>query len=341
MGTAIGALFEHEKISLNDLNGKTLGIDSYNIIYQFLSSIRGPDGSPLMDRKGNVTSHLTGLLYRTTNLMEKGIKPVFVFDGIPHSLKKETLMKRRKTRTEAIKKHEEAIKEGKLEEAKKLGSRALKLTDEMIADAKTLIELMGLPIVNAPSEGEAQIAHMVETGKVDGAVTQDYDALLFGTPLLYRNIAVTGKRKAPGRNFYVDIAPEKIELSKVCKELGVDRKKLIWIGILIGTDFNEKFPKIGPKTALKLVNNNSSFEDIIEETGHSPEFDYKDLEDLFLKPEISNDFEISFNLPKQKEIVEFLCNKHDFSEDRVKNAIGKIAEKASEKGKQSNLGSWI
>ena len=196
--------------------------------------------------------------------MQQGIKPVFVFDGKPSDLKSKTLSERKKIRTEAGKKMEQALKEGKKEEAKKYAQQAVKLTPELIESAKKLIELMGLPIVQAPSEGEAQIAHMVAEGKLQGCVSQDYDALLFGTPELLRNITITGKRKAPGKNYYYEFVPEKISLQKNLKQLGISREKLVWIAILVGTDFNEKFPRIGAKTALKLVKEHNSFEEIIK-----------------------------------------------------------------------------
>lgn len=340
MGSAIGELIEREEIALDYLKDRKLGFDSYNIIYQFLSSIRGQDGTPLMDSEGKVTSHLTGLLYRTTNLLERGIKPVFIFDGEPHKLKSETIKERKKIRTEAIRKHEKALKEGKLEEAKKYGSRALKLTDEMVEDAKELIGYMGLPVIQAPSDGEAQIAHMVSSGGLYGCVSQDFDSLLFGTPILFRNITITGRRKVPGKDVYIDINPERIELERVLKQLKIDRKKLIWLAILIGTDFNEKFPRVGPKTALELVQKHGSFEDIIKETEHKPDFDYTEVEGIFLKPEFTKDYKIKFQQPDKEKVKELLCEKHDFSEERVEKALSKLEEKAAEKGEQSRLGQW-
>ena len=340
MGTAIGDIVPREKISIDDLNGRTLGFDSYNIIYQFLSSIRGPDGSPLMDSRGNVTSHLTGLFYRTINLVEKGVRPVFVFDGKPPELKKETIKKRHEIRTDAIQKHEKALKEGNLEDAKKFGSRALKLDEKMIADAKELVSLMGFPVVQAPGEGESQIASMVNAGKLDGCVSQDYDSLLFGASVLYRNIGVSGKRKVPGKNIYADVEPEKIILEKVLSSNGITREKLIWIGILIGTDFNEKFPKVGIKTALKLVQGNDSFDEIISETGFEPGFDWREVESLFTNPKTASDYSLSFSPPGVDKVVSFLCDKHDFSAERVQKSVARLAEKLSEKSRQSSLGDW-
>ncbi|MBU1939689.1 flap endonuclease-1 [Candidatus Micrarchaeota archaeon] len=341
MGTAIGELIEKEAIDLSFLSGRKVGVDSYNILYQFLSSIRGQDGTPLMDSNGKVTSHLTGLLYRTVNLLEKGIKPVFVFDGKPSVLKAETLRKRTEIRTDAARKHKDALERGDMDDAKKFGSRALKLTEEMVSEAKELAAFLGLPVVQAPSEGEAQIACMAERGDLYGCISQDYDALLFGTPLLLRNIAITGRRKVAGKNFYIEVSPEKIELEKVLSHPKITREKLIWLGILIGTDFNEKFPRIGPKTGLKLVQEHETFEDILAETKHEPEFDYREIEELFLKPKFTEDYKIEFRPPETEKVIDMLCGKHDFSEERVKNALAKLEDKANEKGEQSRLDKWV
>jgi flap endonuclease-1 len=341
LGVNLGELIERKEISLNELSNKKLGFDSMNVIYQFLSSIRGMDGMPLTDSNGVITSHLTGLLYRTTNLIEKGIKPVFVFDGKHSELKSKTIQERIKVRTNAFKEHEKALKEGRTDDAKKFGSRALKVSSEMIEDAKKLIELMGLPVIQAKGEGEAQIALMCSKGKLQGVVSQDWDALLFGAPVLYRNITVGGRRKVPGKDLYIDVVPEKIELEKVLSELNLSREKLIWLSILIGTDFNEKFPKIGPKTALKLVQENNSFKEIINKTNFKPEFDFKEIESIFLNPDYNSDYSIKFNLPKRNELIEFLCEQRDFSKERVENTITRLENKLSEKGEQSSLSKWI
>ncbi|VVC00727.1 Flap endonuclease 1 [uncultured archaeon] len=340
LGTAIGDIVPREEISLESLNGKTLGFDSYNIIYQFLSSIRGQDGTPLMDSHGIVTSHLTGLFYRTINLVEKGVKPVFVFDGKPPALKGETLKKRHEIRTDAIEKHEKALKDGDMAEAKKWGSRALRLDQRMIDDAKQLVSLMGFPAINAPGDGEAQLSQMAAAKKIDGVVSQDYDTLLFGTPVLYRNVGVTGKRKLPGKSIWADVSPEKIVLEKVLSSNQITRQKLIWIGILIGTDFNEKFPKIGIKTALKLVKENDSFEGIISAAEFEPEFGWKEVEAIFTAPEFTDDYRISFSVPQKEKIIEFLCDRHDFSAERVQSSLNRLSEKMSERTKQSTLGAW-
>lgn len=340
MGTAIGDIVPRQKISLEALNGKTLAFDSHNILYQFLSSIRGEDGTPLKDSHGNVTSHLAGLFYRTINLLEKGVKPVFVFDGKPSELKAQTLQKRHAARTQAFELHAKAISEGNMEDAKKFGSRALRLDQKMVDEAKELVALMGLPVVLSPGEGEAQASFMARNGKVDGIVSQDYDSLLFGTPVLYRNVGVSGKRKVPGRNIWVDVEPEKIVLEQVFLENSLSREKLIWIAILVGTDFNEKFPKIGIKTALKLVKESKSFEDVMEKAKFAPEFNYKDIESLFLSPSVDPSAKFSFGKPNRDGLIKFLSDRHNFSYERVEKAVSKLVLTSEEKSRQKTLGDW-
>jgi len=343
MGVNISELVEKEEISLDYLIGKKVGIDTYNMLYQFLASIRGPDGMPLSDSHGNVTSHLTGLFYRTINLVDMGVKPVFVFDGKPSELKSRTLKKRREARTDAEEKSSTALQEGNLADAQKFGSRALKMTPEMVIEAKEMLTHMGIPIVEAPQEGEAQASVMVSKGQFFGAVSQDFDCLLFGANHLFRNIGMTGKRKVAGKNFYVEVKPQHLELEKVLGQLKIDRRKLIWLGILVGTDFNEKFPRIGPKTALKLVQKNNSFEDIIAETKFEPEFDYKEIEDLFMNP-VSVDVnpkQLDAHEPNKAKVMEFLVEKHDFSKDRVETTLNAFLKKKEETEKQKSLSQWF
>ncbi len=340
MGSPIGDIVPREKIELKSLLNKKLAIDSHNIIYQFLSSIRGEDGQPLKDSKGKVTSHLAGLFYRTANLYEYGIKPLFVFDGKPSELKAKTLAKRHEARTRAFEMHEKALEEGNLEEAKKFGARALKLDAEMIEESKELVKALGFPVVEAQGEGEAQASWLVISRIADGVVSQDYDSLLFGAPVIYRNIAVTGRRKLPNRNVWVDSEPEKILLERTLAENSISRNQLIWIAMLLGTDFNDKVPKIGVKTALKLVKGAKTFEEVLSKGGISVDFDWLEIEKIFLEPRINKDLQISFSQPDKEKLISFLCEKHDFSFERVSRTIDKMIEKSSERSQQKTLGDW-
>ncbi len=341
LGTPIGPLIPRKDISLDHLKGKTVAIDAYNALYQFISVIRQPDGTPLMDSKGRITSHLSGLFYRTIKLLEHGIKPVYVFDGKPPEFKRKVIEKRQESREEAEKKWVEALKKGDVEEARKYAVRASRLEKEMTEESKHLLSLMGIPYVEAPSEGEAQAAYMSKKGDVWSAGSQDYDSLLFGADRLARNLTITGKRKLPGKNVYVDVNPELIELKEVLERLGIDRRKLIWIGMLLGTDYNEKVPGVGPKKALELVKTYDDFEKILKATGYTPEWDWKAIEEFFLNPPVKDEYSIVFRDPDPEGVVSFLVEEHDFSRERVEKAVNRLMEVTPSKGMQSSLEAWF
>jgi len=341
MGVAIGEIIPKHSVEFGTLAAKRIAIDAYNALYQFLAVIRQPDGTPLMDSKGRITSHLSGLFYRTINMLENGIKPVYVFDGEPPALKKKTLEKRAEIKEVAREKWEKAIKEGNIEEARKYAQAALYLTDEMVNDAKNLLTAMGIPWVQAPSEGEAQAAYMAAKGDVWAAGSQDYDSLLFGAPRLVRNLTITGRRKLPNKSVYVEIKPELIILEEVLSTLGITRRKLIWIGMLVGTDYNEKIPGIGPKKALDLVKRYDDFERILKIVGYEPRWDWREVEKLFLEPKVEEHYEITFRRPDREKIMKILVEEHDFSEERVARAIERL-ERASPAGaEQTSLDAWL
>lgn len=326
LGVDLSDLLSKRKISLTDLSGKKIAVDAYNAMYQFLAIIRGVSGEPLMDRQGRVTSHLSGLLYRTTNLAERGIRLVYVFDGEPPALKETELKRRMKVKDEALAKYEEARKRGAMDEARRYAQMTARLKDLMVEDAQRLLGLMGVPWVKAPSEGEAQAAHLAARGDVWAAASQDYDSLLFGAPRLVRNLAITGKRKLPRREVYVEVEPEIVELAQALSELNLTREQLVDLGILIGTDFNPKGLKgVGPKTALRLMREHESLEKLVQtyKDADFPE-DRGSIREIFLHPRISDDYALEWKQPDVEGVVRFLCGERDFSESRVRNALGKM-----------------
>lgn len=338
MGVELGPLLGKREISLKDLSGKVVAIDAHNALYQFLSIIRQPDGTPLMDSRGRITSHLSGLFYRTTNLIEEGIKPVFVFDGKPPGRKEMTIEERRRMRDEAERMWMEALKRGD-KDAFKYAQASARIDAGIVNDAKDLLDAMGIPWIQAPSEGEAQAAHIVRRGDAFCVSSQDYDSLLFGAPVLVRNLNITGKRKLPGRMEYVDISPEIVELESELSSLGITREQLIDIAILIGTDFNAGIKGIGPKKALKLIKEHGSIENVIQKLGAEIE-DWEIVKQFFLDPEVSDEYRIEWREPDRSRIHSILCDEHDFSEDRVGKACDRLisAYKAS---KQGTLDRWF
>jgi len=333
MGVALRDIIADYKIPVTweGLAG-VAAIDANNALYQFLTIIRQPDGTPLMDQHGRVTSHLSGILFRTANFLAKGIKPVFVFDGQPAVLKQETIDGRRKIRDKAGEKWKEALERGDEAEAYKQARSSTRVDATIIGTSKELLRLMGIPVVQAPGEGEAQAAYMVLKGDARYAVSQDYDTLLFGTPTLVRNLTVSGKRKIRGRTITVN--PERIVLTEVLGGLQISREQLIEIGILVGTDFNAGVHGVGPKTGLKLVQK-GEFEAKIKE--NIPDFDPAPVIDLFLHPPVTNDYSLSWGHPDSEGIKKMLCDGYDFAEERVEKALEGFAVKAGQK----TLESWF
>ena len=319
MGVKFKDIVSPEEISLKDLEGRTVAIDAYNTIYQFLSGIRQRDGSPLMDQNGNVTSHLSGILYRTASIVDKGIKPIYVFDGDSSEHKAKTLEQRRAIKEEAMEKWEEAKAAGNIEEARKFAIRTSRMSPYILESSKKLLDYMGIPYVQAEGEGEAQGAYMVEQGDAWAVASQDYDCLLFGAPRIVRNLTLSGGLS----NL------EYLELEKVLNEIDLTREQLIDVALMVGTDFNEGIHGIGAKTGLKLIRNNS-LEDILVQKGITEvEVEPDELRDIFLKHDVNTDYEIKFKSAKKDKLVEFMCEEHGFSESRVLNVTEKLKKLTS------------
>ena len=337
MGVDIGVLFDRKEVGLKDLSDRKIAIDAHNTLYQFISIIRQPDGTPLLNSRGDVTSHLSGLLYRITNLIEAGIRPVFVFDGKPPDLKEATLKARRRVKEEAKKKWDEAKAIGS-EKAFLYAQACSRIDEKIIDDSKKILDYMGIPVVQAPSEGEAQASFLVMNGDCDYVGSQDYDSLLFGSTVLLRNLTITGKRKLPKKSVYVDVKPEMIDLGSGLSKLGITRDQLVDMAIMIGTDFNEGIKGVGPKRALKLIKKHGTIEGALFEIGSGIE-NFPLIRDIFLNPNVSSDYCIKWKSPKEKKIMEFLCQQNEFSEDRIQKVINRLKE--APKPNQRTLDKWF
>ncbi|MEM2111026.1 MAG: flap endonuclease-1 [Candidatus Bathyarchaeia archaeon] len=343
MGVNLGDLVSKTTVDLKNLSGKIVAIDAYNALYQFLAIIRQPDGTPLKNHSGRITSHLSGLFYRTCNLLEMGIKVIYVFDGVPPTLKEAEIKRRSKVKEEALVKYETALSQGRVEEARMYAQMTARLKDYMTDDAKRLLSLMGVSWIQAPSEGEAQAAHLVKKGDAHFCASQDYDSILFGAPSLLRNLTISGRRKLPRKNVYIDVVPEIVELQRVLKELEVTHEQLIDIGILVGTDFNPDGVKgIGPKNALKLIKRYGSLEKVLSEIKNA-EFPVEPqrIRHIFLHPDVRDNYKIVWEEPDVEGVVAFLCDERDFSEDRVRKALEKTTEGMKKAKARTTLETWF
>lgn len=328
MGVKFKDIVTPESIKLNELEGKIVALDAANIIYQFLSSIRQANGTPLMDHRGKVTSHFSGILYRTSSLIEKGIKPFYVFDGESSILKKDTQLKRSELKIESQKKWKEALEMGEIEEARKYAVRSSRMSRDVIEGSKKLLELMGIPHIQAIGEGEAQASYMVEKGDAWCVGSQDYDCILFGATRMVKNLTITGGK--------ANI--ELIQLKKVLEDLEITREQLIDIALLVGTDFNEGVKGIGAKKGLKLIKDYKDIFGALKHLKFDMEIDIQILRDLFLNYEVITDYELKWKNPDREEVKEFLCGEHDFSEDRVISALDKLKKLDNN---QSSLEKWF
>ena len=339
MGVDIGDLFKKETITIHDLQNRVIAIDAHNVLHQFLAIIRQRDGTLLKDSKGQITSHLSGLFYRTANLIEAKIKPVYVFDGEPHKLKARTLQQRRERKEQAEKDWEEALKKGDLEKARSKAQQTSRITDEIIQQSIELLDALGIPHVKAPSEGEAQASYMVKKGDAYAVGSQDFDCLLFGTPILIRNLTSSGRRKLPNKKSYVKVTPELIRLKPVLKSLNIIQKQLVDMAILIGTDYNEGVKGYGSKKSLKLIKQAGNVENALATVGSSdpPTIqEIKEIREIFLHPKVTDDYSLRWSKTDKDAVIKILCNKHHFSEGRIEPIINKFS-KIEDMIKQKNL----
>ena len=337
MGIQLSSLLETRKIKVEELSGQRIAIDGYNVLYQFLTSIRQADGSLLTDSEGRVTSHLSGILFRFSKLVENGIRICVVFDGKPPKLKMNLLEERRQRKIKAQIEWEAAIEAGDRETARTKAQQTTRLESHMIDDSKKLLDLLGVPWVEAPSEGEAQVASLLEQGMVDYGASQDFDTVLFGASKFIRNLTLSGRRKLPKQQKWVEVSPEIVDLEASFKKLEINREQLIDVAILMGTDFNPGIDGIGPKRGLKLIQEFGKAEGALEKLGK--EIDNLDeIRTLFLDHP-SVDFTPEWRTPNVESTIKYLCNDYSFNKGRVEKALEKYVESKT-KARQFTLGDF-
>jgi len=328
MGVDIGGLFKTEEISFNNLHDKIIAIDAFNVLHQFLAIIRQRDGTPLKDSEGRITSHLSGLFYRTSNMVEARIKPVFVFDGVPHPLKAKTLEERKTRKEKAEKEWKEAQARGDIETARLKAQQTSRVTDEIIAQSKELLDALGIPYVDAPSEGEAQASYMVKKGDAYAVGSQDFDCLLFGAPILIRNLTSSAKRKLPGKNAYISVNPELIRLKINLEQMLINQNQLVDMAIFVGTDFNYGVKGIGPKKSLDLIKKTGKIEKALEAINGpdkpKPE-EIKEIRKIFLEPNVTDKYSLNWYATDKEKVLNILCERHQFTKERIEPVLEKFS----------------
>jgi flap endonuclease-1 len=341
LGVNLTPIIVKKTITLEQIRGKTLAVDANNYLYQFLALIRTPEGISLKDSKGNITSHLMGLMFRSTRLIhDYGIKLIFVFDGRPPSLKGSEIQKRRELREKAMLEWKKALNKGDYSTAFSKAVMTSRLTESMINDSKRLLHLLGIPCVQAIGEAEAQAAYMAIRGDVWASSSKDYDTLLFGSPVLVRYLTISGKEFLPSKGTFRSLKPELINLNQLLSHHKITREQLIDLAILIGTDFNEGVKGVGPKTALKLLETHGRLENLPADIMSRIPQNYEDVRKIFLNPKVTPNYTLAYGDLQEKELYDFLCNLRDFSKKRVDTVVQRMKKFYSSK-KQVGLETWF
>ena len=332
-------IIQKQEMTLEELRGKSFAVDGFIVLHEFLALIRDRSGRPLTDENGNVTSHLVGLAFRTTRLIsDYGIDLVFVFDGKPPSLKRGEINTRRKARRRAEVEYQEAIERGDMREAFSKAVMTGRLTHQGVDDTKRLLDLLGIPWVQAPSEGEAQAAYMAQRGDVWASNSKDYDSLLFGAPRLVRFLSISSQEWLPSKGRSRRVLPELIELDKFLGYHEINRAQLIDMGILIGTDFNPGIKGVGPKRALKLVKKHGSLESLPDDIKKKLPDTVDQIRELYLHPEVTDEYSIERGELQEDALDDFLCREKNFSTRRVQTLINRMRNRAAQKSLKDYFG---
>ncbi|KAI0475525.1 Rad27p/FEN-1 endonuclease-like protein [Xylariaceae sp. FL0804] len=321
--------------------GRKVAIDASMSIYSFLIAVRS-DGQQLMNESGDTTSHLMGMFYRTLRMVDNGIKPLYVFDGAPPKLKSGELAKRFQRKAEASESLEEAKETGTAEDVEKFSRRTVRVTREHNAECQQLLKLMGIPYIIAPTEAEAQCAVLARAGKVYAAASEDMDTLCFDSPILLRHLTFSEQRKEP---------IQEISVEQVLEGLGMERKQahqFVDLCILLGCDYLDPIPKVGPSTALKLIREHGTLEAVVAHMKGDPkqkyvlpdDWPFEDARALFFEPDVrpADDplCDFKWERPDVEALVRFLVADKGFNEDRVRAGAARL-EKGTKSSQQSRL----
>nr|CCD16055.1 unnamed protein product [Trypanosoma congolense IL3000] len=326
---APGAIKEKE---LKCYFGRRIAIDASMAVYQFVIAMKGfQEGQSveLTNDAGEVTSHLNGIFFRTLRMIDEGLRPIYVFDGKPPSLKNSELDSRRQRAEEAKHEYEKAKEEGDDEAMEKMSKRMVRVSREQMDEVKTLLQLMGIPVVQAPSEAEAQCAELVRKDKAWAVGTEDMDALAFGARVMLRHLTYGEAKKRPIAEYHLE---DILELA------GMTMEQFIDLCILLGCDYVPKIPGIGPHKAWEGIKKYGSMEAFLESLDGTkyvvPEgFNYVEARNFFLHPEVTpgEEIEIQFREPDEEGLVKFLVQEKLFNKDRVLKGIQRLRDALAKK----------
>ena len=322
MGCNLRDLANAEDTTMDAMKGKRVGVDSFLLAFQFLTTIRDRsptgDGGPLKADNGKVVAHLMGFLSRASLMLSKGVNPVFIFDGKHPELKDDEISARRARREQAEIDWKAALDAGDFATAQKMAQRCVKYTPEMVEESIEMLSLMGIPAFRAKAEGEAQAAVMAANGQLDAVATQDWDALLYGAPIVIRNFSSDGSKRM-GRI----VRAQRIDLALLLSEHELSRDQLIDLAIMIGTDFHPGIKGIGPKTGLKLIKEYGDIESICSAKDKDIPERLEEIREIFRNHPVVEiaDSDLVQGAVDVEGLKKFLVEDRQFSQKRFDNAM--------------------
>jgi flap endonuclease-1 len=242
-----------------------------------------------------------------------------VFDGQPDERKAGTIRQRIAAKEKAEEQWQAALAAGDLETARRRAAQTSRFTRAMVEELTKLLAALGVPSVQAPSEGEAQAAHMAARGEVWSSASEDYDTLLFGSPRLVRGLAARGSGGgAP--------AAQLIDRTELLSALGIDGDELILLGVIVGTDFNDGVRGYGPKKALKLVQQHLGFDATVRSVGLDPA-EAHEVAEIFRHPATVDVKLPPFGPVDEEAVRRLLVDEHGFAEGRVRAAVARARQR--------------
>jgi flap endonuclease-1 len=309
-----------EEVPWDEVDPGVVAVDAHNWLYRYLTTtVRFTNESVYTTSAGDEVANLVGIVQGLPKFFEHDLTPVFVFDGGPSELKADEIAERREQREQLEDRLEDAREEGDAAEVARLDSATQRLTDVIQETSRELLELLDVPVVEAPAEGEAQAAHMASRGDADYVGTEDYDALLFGAPVTLRQLTSKGD-------------PERMDLEQTLADLDLTREQLVDVAILCGTDFNDGVHGYGPKTALKAVREHGDLwgvvehEDVLVENGDL-------VRQLFFDPDVTDDYAFDTAIsPDVDAATGYVTDEWEVPEDEVARGFERIQDGLTQTG---------
>ncbi|MFB6221150.1 MAG: flap endonuclease-1 [Halolamina sp.] len=309
-----------EDVPFEELSGSVVAVDAHNWLYRYLTTtVKFTDESVYTTDAGEEVANLIGVVQGLPKFFEADMTPVMVFDGGVTELKSAEVERRREQRERAEEKQQAAEEAGEAIEAARLEARTQRLTETIHETTRGLLDRLDVPYIEAPAEGEAQCAHMAESGEVDYAGSEDYDTMTFGSPLTLRQLTSKG-------------SPEVMKLQATLDRHDITYEQLVDVALLMGTDFNEGVSGYGPKTAVRAVKEHGDIWSVMEAEDVYVE-NADRVRELFFDPPVTDEYELDLAIdPDIAAARAYISETWEIPADEVERAFERIEESLVQTG---------